>query len=129
MLDSNDLLNVIKKAAIDAVEASKPSTWMIGTVTSVSPLKINVEQKMTLTSEQLVLTRNVTDYETDETVDHVTEKRAGGINDASFESHDHDYVGRKKFLIHHSLIIGDEVVLIRMQGGQRFLVLDRVVNA
>lgn len=129
MLDANDLLNVIKKAAIDAVETSKPTTWMIGTVISTSPLKINVDQKMTLTKEQLVLTRNVTDYEINETVEHLTEKRAGGSSYAQYEAHDHEYKGTKKFLIHHALAVGDEVVLIRIQGGQRFLIVDRVVKA
>ena len=38
----------IKTIALNALEASKPSGIFFGTVTSVSPLKIQVEQKMTL---------------------------------------------------------------------------------
>ena len=56
MLDINDLLNSIKKAASEAVEASKPVAVMYGKVLSVSPLEINVEQKMVLHPAQLVLT-------------------------------------------------------------------------
>ena len=52
MPDVNDLLNAIKKAASDAVEASKPVAIMYGKVTSVSPFEINVEQKMILHSPQ-----------------------------------------------------------------------------
>ena len=91
MLDSHDLLNSVKKAAVEAVDASKPTTAVFGKVISVSPLKINVEQKMTLTAAQLVLTGNIDNIKTS--------------------------------------IVGDEVVLLRMQGGQKYIVLDRVVKA
>ena len=64
LLDANDLLMAIKKASVEAVDATKPTALVFGKVTSSSPLKINVEQKMTLTAAQLVLTRNVTDYKT-----------------------------------------------------------------
>ncbi len=75
------------------------------------------------------MTRNVTDFYTDMTVDHLTENRAGGSGDPAFASHNHGYVGRKTFLIHNSLIVGDEVILVRMQGGQKYVVMDRVVRA
>ena len=71
MLDTNDLLNSIKKAAQEAVDASKPVALLFGKVLNTSPLEINVEQKMILSSEQLVLTRNVTDYETEVTVQFI----------------------------------------------------------
>lgn len=61
MLDTNDLVRAIKKAAVEAVEASSPVGITYGTVVNVNPLKIKVEQKMTLTDIQLVLTRTVKD--------------------------------------------------------------------
>lgn len=129
MLNYTDLLITLKRAALDAVEASQPVNIVFGKVISSSPLKINVEQKLTLSSAQLILTRNVTDFETDMTVNHLTENRSGGGGDASFASHNHEYKGRKTFLIHNSLIVGDEVLMLRMQGGQKYIVIDRVVNA
>lgn len=60
-MDTSTLLQLIKKAAVEAVEASSPVGITYGTVTSVNPLKINVEKKMTLTAIQLVLTRTVKD--------------------------------------------------------------------
>lgn len=128
MLNYTDLLITLKRAALDAVEASQPVNIVYGKVISSSPLKINVEQKLTLSSAQLILTRNVTDFETDMTVNHLTENRSGGGGDASFASHNHEYKGRKTFLIHNSLIVGDEVLMMRMQGGQKYIVIDRVVN-
>ena len=42
--------------------------------------------------------------------------------------HTHNYVGKKKFVVHNGLKQGEKVILLRFQGGQKFLVLDRVVE-
>ena len=119
MLDSNDLYNSIKTAAMNAVETSKPCDFLFGKVTSVSPIEVNIEQKLTLDSAQLVLTRNVTDYSVDVTVD---------LNTEYSNEHSHKIEGVKKITIHNGLKIGDEVILLKKKGGQKFLILDKVVN-
>jgi hypothetical protein len=124
--DFTRLVNAMKKAGLDAVEASSPVNAVFGEVISAAPLKIKVEQKMTLEAPQLVLTRNVTTHRIDMTVDHVTEPRSGGTGDASFESHSHQYAGRKTFTVHNALEVGDEVVMLRAQGGQKYIVVDRL---
>jgi len=126
--DANDLLNIIKKAAVNAVNASQPSDFCFGKVISAKPLKILVEQKMTLGAAQLVLTRNVTDFKTKVTVDWSTETKGGGSGDSSFASHTHSVSGKKEMTIHNALQIGDEVILLKKKGGQKYLVLDRVVK-
>jgi hypothetical protein len=50
-----DLVQSMKKAALDAVEASNPVKLLPGTVISNDPLKIRVEQKMLLEPEQLIV--------------------------------------------------------------------------
>ena len=128
MLDAQDLLNSVKKAAVEAVEAEKPSDFCFGKVTSTSPLKILVEQKMTLGSAQLVLTRNVTNYKIQVTVDWMTETESGGSGEEAFDVHSHDILGKKQITIHNGLQTGDEVILLKQKGGQKYLVLDRVVT-
>ena len=132
-----NMIESIKKAALEAGENSKPCAVMFGKVTSVSPLKINVEQKMTLTSAQLILSRNVTDFKVNMTFDHYTEnhKHTHTISDtytgggsASEETHKHQVKGKKEVTVHNSLIVGDNVVLMRMQGGQKYVVWDRVIT-
>lgn len=125
--DANDMLNVMKKSSKGVQNSSKPCDIVYGTVISVSPLKVEVDQKLTLEQEHLKLTRAVMDYEVDMTVDHLTENRAGGSDAASFASHNHEYKGRKKFLIHNGLIIGDKVTMIRAHGGQQYLIIDKEV--
>ena len=41
-------LEAVKRAAVEAVDAKKPVLVLFGTVISDSPLKIQVEQKLTL---------------------------------------------------------------------------------
>ena len=128
MLDGNDFLNVIKKAALDAINASQPCDFCFGKVISVSPLKISIEQKMTLGAAQLVLTRNVTDFKTMVSIDWETESESGGSGDSSFSSHSHSVSGKKEVTIHNALQVGEKVALIKQKGGQKYLVWDRVVN-
>ena len=121
----SDIIRSIRKVVLDAVNAQKLTDIVYGTVESVSPLKIRVDQKLLLEQEQLKLTRAVMDYEVDMTVDHLTEEQSGGSGDASFESHNHEYKGRKTFIIHNGLIVGDKVTMVRAHGGQQYIVIDK----
>ena len=116
--DATELVKLLKKTALDAVAASKPSNVMFGRVISELPLKINVEQKMVLTAKQLVLSRNVTNYRNKismHSVDGWITDHGQGINRSEC------YI-----TIHNGLVVGDKVILIRQQGGQKFVVLDRI---
>lgn len=124
-----DLLEVIKLAATQAVNAGEPSGVAYGTVKAVNPLTIFIDQKTTLDSDFLVLTRNVTDYTVEMTVDHVTEEAAGGSGESSFESHSHAYKGIKTFTVHNALKVNDKVIMLKAQGGQEYIVLDKIGGA
>lgn len=121
-----NLVEIIKQITKETVEAGKPAAITYGEVTKINPLEIQIEQKLTLPAEFFVLTKAVTDHYVDMTVSHTTEERAGGSGDASFASHNHDYSGRKKFLVHNGLKVGEKVILLRVQGGQEYVVLDRI---
>ena len=43
--------------------------------------------------------------------------------------HHHDIKGRKKIIIHNGLTVGEKVLLLRTQGGQSYVVVDRVTEA
>lgn len=124
----NEFLELVKRAAVEAVEAGKPMAVCFGRVTSVSPLEITVDQKTILTEAQLILTNHVRDFAVEMTTlpeFHETEETAGGAGEAAFASHRHEYRGRKKWMIHLALQVGEKVILIRRDGGQKFIVLDR----
>lgn len=126
--DAQDFLNIIKVASMEAVEASKPADFCFGKVISTSPLQIQVEQKMTLSAAHLVLSRNVTDYKVKVTMNLSTEEKSGGSGESSFESHSHNVTGQKEITIHNALSVDEKVILIRQKGGQKYLVIDRVVS-
>ena len=121
-----DPVELIKRAALAAVVASNPVNVLFGTVTSSSPIEINIDQKFPLDEQELILTRNVTDYTVSMTVDHQTETAEGGSGETAFASHYHGYKGEKEYIVHNGLKAGEKVILIRMQGGQKYLVLDRL---
>lgn len=133
MLDSNNMVELIKKCANDANEAGQPCDFCYGKVTSASPLKILVEQKMELTKAQLVLTRNVTNFTTYLTMGNTKDYYYTGDTESSGTApvpgtvHVHA-IGKVKATVHNALAVGDEVILIRKKGGQKYLVLDRVVS-
>lgn len=139
MPDAAELVKTLKKAALDAVKADKPVEVCFGNVVGTNPLKISVEQKLTLGEEQLVLTKAVKDHWVDIEVshftvndnfmipDHVHGTPAGPTDMGNLDTtHKHGYKGRKKIMIYNGLKTGEKVLLVRFGGGQRFVVLDRV---
>lgn len=129
MADSSpDLIQTLKKLMKDTTNASYPSDWLLGTVVAVSPLEIQIEQREILSAEFFKLTHAVVDYYVDIEVNHVTENRAGGSGEPAFASHNHDYIGRKKIMIYNGLKVDEQVILLQKQGGQDFLILDRVFD-
>ena len=118
LADCTELVKMLKQTALDAVDAKKPAAVYYGTVLSAAPLKIDVEQKMTLSQAQLVLTRAVVDHYVDIEVKHETEDEEGGTGAEAYEKHKHKYKGRKKIMIYNGLKPGERVIIIRFQEGQ-----------
>ena len=99
-----DFVKLMKIAALQAVEASAPMQIRYGTVISVSPLKIQLSQKMILDFRFLIIGENFTKRTYWTTID-------GNL---------------QRVTIDNSLGLGDVVVLLRDQGGQKFMVHDRI---
>lgn len=121
MLNSGDFLKMIKQASLDAVDNSKPVFIEFGTVTTVSPTSIMLEQKLTLTETQIVLCNGVKDYKV-----MVDMEWESGDTACQGVEHCHKIAGRKEMCIYNGLVVGEKVVLVRLQGGQKYLVVDRV---
>lgn len=85
--DATKLVKLIKQTALEAIRAEKPVNVCFGKVTGVSPLKILVEQKLTLGKAQLVQSKTAADC---------------------------------------GLAVGDGVILLRQQGGQKYIVMDKI---
>lgn len=125
---SRQLVSTLQKLVAQTNNAMKPADYCLGVVETVAPLSIRIDQKDILTEEFLILTDLVRDFSVDITVSHTTENRAGGGGYAEFASHNHDYTGRKKIIVHNGLSVGESVILIQQAGGQEFIVLSRLYD-
>ncbi|MEK3900743.1 MULTISPECIES: DUF2577 domain-containing protein [unclassified Paenibacillus] len=96
------MLDIIKQASLGAVSNTNPVAFSYGTVVLAQPLQIQVEQRLLLTGAALVV------------VESVMESKA-------------EIEGRE-ILLRRGLEAGDRVLLVRMQGGQSYIVLDRLVD-
>lgn len=52
-MPSSNLVQLVKRIALEAVEAAKPCDYRIGTVISTEPVKVRVSQKVELEEEFL----------------------------------------------------------------------------
>lgn len=128
-----ELVEAIKQVSVGAVNATKPMQFSFGVVESSNPLRIRLNQKMVLPDEFLILTNAVKDHSVDITVswntlDETEHVHGNGNNGSDTEpsSHKHGIQGRKKITIHNGLTAGEKVLLFRVQGGQHYVVIDRV---
>lgn len=118
-------LELMKQSSMQAYHSSGPADIVTGKVLSVSPLEVRLDAKRTLTEEFLVLTSEVRDYEVDVTFDFSTRAASGGDGYAAFASHSHGIVGTTRITIHNGLKVGDDVIMIKAQGSQKYVVLDK----
>lgn len=122
------IVNTIKEIASTVISNGEPMEVIVGEVVSVSPLAIKIDPKLTVPEENIILTKNTFEWTMEMSVDHVTENRAGGGGMAEYASHNHEYKGRKKYLVHNQLVMGDKVIMLKETGGQRYIALDRWYN-
>lgn len=129
---SSMFVEAIKQLAVNAVNSSAPTQLTFGVVETVNPLSIRLNQKMVLPDAFLILTNAVKDHSVDITVSwntldetHQHDKGDQGKPTAPF-THKHGIQGRKKITIHNGLTVGEMVLLLRVQGGQSYVVIDRV---
>lgn len=119
---SSNFVQLIKRIAADAMEASKPCDYMVGTVTNEDPLRIRVSQNIELEEEFLHLSRNVTDFGLRVTMEeqdvyHVTHSVPSLT-----------WIDKQEVTIHNALKEGEKVLMLRKAGGQDYIVIDRVVS-
>ncbi|TQR45304.1 DUF2577 domain-containing protein [Paenibacillus popilliae] len=111
------MLNIIKRAAMDVNEASVPVGITFGTVVNDNPLEVTVDQRFILDEDFLIIPESMTKYEVDLNCNNPLE----GVGDVKSATSD-------KVVIRTGLEKGDKVLLLRIQGGQQYLVLDKVVG-
>ncbi|RXI46260.1 hypothetical protein DP145_06690 [Clostridium tetani] len=104
------MIDTIKKASMGAVGASNPVNILFGEVLSIEDFKIKVDQKLILDKDFFIIPESLIKYEVD--LKH---------------NHDSNNTALGKLVIREGLKQGDKVLLLRVQGGQQYVILDKVV--
>lgn len=119
-------------------QSSQPSDLRVGTVTAVNPLEITINTAMApLRSGILLLTSAVVEKKIPvlqhNHVIHDTYSNGGTCEDALLTSQIVCYengtalpVESGYIILNRALAVGDKVLLLRVQNGQKFIVLSRV---
>ena len=137
MTRPTNITQVIRMVAAQTINAMSPMDILVGEVKSIEPLKIYVGTvNAELTKDHLILTNAVTDHFVDIHVNHLTDTIHGEWDtthshpDAGSGTipidHIHSYSGRKKIKVYNGLQIGEFVVIIKANGGNSYIVLDRI---
>jgi hypothetical protein len=125
-----NLADSIKSFALNAVDNSSPLILFYGIVKQANPLIINVDQRFDLEEDKLILSSLVQDFEADvdlifstEDETHTHDVSEGTITE---NTHNHLISGVKTVTFRLGLKAGERVLLLRKQGGEKFLVIDRL---
>lgn len=103
------MIEIVKRASNQGANAGNPVNILFGEVLSIDNLQVKVNQKLILPKDVLIIPESLTRYEIDLTHSH----GEGSALD--------------KIVIREGLKKGDKVLLIRVQGGQQFIIWDRVI--
>lgn len=107
------MIDRIKEAAMGAYNASNPLNIEFGTVLDNVNLTIKINQKRILTKEFFVVPQRLTRYVKD--LRHTHTCPDGTTSVALF-----------KLVIREGLIVGDTVILLKIENGSRYIVLDKI---
>lgn len=124
-MSMNRLMNSIKQAGIGAVNAGDPVAILFGVVESANPLKVQVDQRFPLTAEFLVVTESLTQLELELQHTHQYTDEAGTVTKPKVTD---SALSDAPIVVRRGLEAGDKVLLLRMQGGQKYIILDKVVS-
>lgn len=113
------MLETIKQAAVNAVEAAKPAAFFFGRVESTDPLSVRIDQKTVIQARFLIVP---------ERFSRRTLHLQGEVQTEPESGHRHKVSINQDMTVTSPLAVGDTVILARVQGGQRYLILDRVVS-
>lgn len=103
-----ELAEAIKELSKQQSEGTYPTAIMFGTITGVKPVVLKIDNQI-YGSGFVVVPERLTNYKVSVDVDDSTVKLDGST-----------------MTIHNALKVGDKVIVARQNGGQKFVILDRI---
>ncbi|MGG1597606.1 DUF2577 domain-containing protein [Paenibacillus naphthalenovorans] len=96
------LNDTVKKIARNYLESVKLTDVVLAEVTKINPLEVNVDQRLPLDEDFLMVPEHMTEYKV--------------------------MVGSQEVIIRRGLEVGDKVILVRQQGGLNFVIVGRLTG-
>lgn len=127
-----ELIDVINQIVANAVQASQPTDLAIGTVQSIEPLTVKLDtNQQVIRKEILYRTEAVVErkfrlenhYHTaGQGTTSSNKSRVTALVDGKAAETEGDYI-----ILNKGLAKGDKVLLLAVQGGQKFIILSRII--
>lgn len=120
-----NLSQVIKKMALDAVEANKPMELVLGSIISINPIKISLSQLLIIGESFILNPEGLAGQELTISLDEQT------ITLKNDEDELKEYTIMPQDLtikIKSQIKQDDKVFLLRLQGGQKYFILGPLVG-
>lgn len=135
------LIDIMKRAALDASDAAKFADLRYGTVVSVNPLKVQITNQFSIPESMLIVPKHLTNYTIECLFEQPYQSLSGttGISDTlstetdKIKNHTHPVTlsssgssQSTSITLKNALKVGDKVALLRQQGGQSYFILDKI---
>jgi hypothetical protein len=121
------MIEQIKQIVKNVLDNEKLTEYTSGTVSSISPLKIKVNQKLELPESVLLLTFPVKELKINLSHDHQYPNELPTSTTKIEVPKDTDYTDFSEVVIVEGLKVGDKVTMLRVEKGQKYIVLSKVV--
>ena len=120
------LYEAMKRVANEFDQNRETTSLCFGTVKTTKPLSIELDNKLLLEERYFVVAQHLTNYELE--CEMETEELEGFYleHEGRREVETDNGWQLGKILIKNELKMGDRVMVIRLEGGQMFAVMDRI---
>lgn len=120
-----NLSQVIKKMALDAVEANKPMELVLGSIISINPIKISLSQLLIISESFILNPEGLAGQELTISLDEQTIT----LKNDEDELKEYTIMPQDlKIKIKSQIKQDDKVFLLRLQGGQKYFILGPLVG-
>lgn len=127
-----ELLDVINQIVFNALQAYQPTDLVIGTVQSIKPLAVKLEtnqavikQEILFRTEAVIERKFKTEKHFHTYSDGTTSQAKSSVTsyiDGKAQAEEDGYI-----ILNKGLAVGDKVLLLSVQQGQKFIILSRIV--
>lgn len=115
------------KRVVDEFDANKDSTnAYFGTVKTIQPLTIELDNKLTLEESYFVVAQHLTDYKIECEIQTKDIQNFFVEHEGKQQVEVQGGIQKGEIILKNALKVADRLILLRMEGGQQFIVLDRM---